>query len=101
MTLKENISVIVEDYYRLKRKGYGLFRSIISSSFVILFWYRICYYLRTNNYPITLSIFPEIAFRLVQHYTEIQFLSNIKNGGGLHFPHYSCIVLAGKNCTIH
>ncbi len=106
MTLRMSLGRLRKDYCRFRTKGIGLFQTILSSTFILLFLYRLCHYMRSNNCSKLLVLFPEFLFRITQHYTGIQFSSMTSIGGGVHFPHYSCIVFAGEttigeNCTIH
>lgn len=106
MTYKHCAELIRCDYHRMRAIGRSKIRIIMSPTFVLLFWYRVCYFMRINHYSHIVLLLPELFLKLAQHYLGIQFSSLTKIGGGVHFPHYSCIVIAGStiignNCTIH
>lgn len=107
MTWSTCKALIKEDLDRLSSRRCKLISYLISNaSFKITFWYRILSFLK--NRKGLYSFFYYIVYMIYKHYqylTGIQLPVDTIVDGGVLFPHFSCIVIAGnceigKRCTI-
>lgn len=114
MSFQDCYSLIKQDIGRFQKKTPShyplvILRCLLSSpSFKITFWMRIGKWLLSkNNYIAKLIIFfISIIHKHNQFKTGIQIQLKQNVGGGLFFPHFSCIVVSadsniGENCTIY
>lgn len=111
MTWKKCRSLIVQDLHRVSHKQFSmgrLLRYLVSNpGFKLLFWFRIGSFLKEKR-NLIFRIMYIIAFIIHRHYvlqTGIQLPIGTRVGGGILFPHFSCIVInssssIGKNVSI-
>ena len=85
----------------------GLRYLIFNASFKITFWFRIrsCLQGKSNIISKFLYGIIFIIYKHNQYLTGIQLAHGTQIGEGLHFPHFSCIIInnkcsIGDNCTI-
>lgn len=111
MTWKECKRLIVQDLHRVSHKRFSMWQLIrylvANAGFKVVFWFRIGTFLR-NKSNLLMRIVYIIVSIIHKHYvlqTGIQLPIGTQVGGGILFPHFSCIVInsgavIGKNATI-
>ena len=111
MTWKKCRRLIVQDLHRVSHKQYSVGRLLrflfTNPGFKLVFWFRIGTFLQEKrNLPFRIMYL--LAFVIHRHYvlqTGIQLPIGTRVGGGILFPHFSCIVInsssiIGKNVSI-
>lgn len=110
MKFMECKTLILSDLARITHnpnRG-GIFRYLITNaSFKVTFWFRIASWLGSHHSMALrpLVIIVELIRKHYAYKTGIQLGSGTNIGGGLFFPHFSCIVInggakVGRNVTI-
>lgn len=72
---------------------------IMNASFKVTFWFRVLGALRKRKMFFLLYALGYLYYKHLQLITGIQLPPSTQIGGGLRFPHFSCIVI-NKDCII-
>lgn len=96
------------DLNRLAKRRGGIIGYLFTNApFRVIFWFRIGTYLKEKSgiFYRPLYLLVHLIQKHCQYQTGIQLPIGTEAGGGLFFPHFSCIVInsgikIGNNCTI-
>ena len=101
-------ALLLSDHRRLNPVKGGMIRHLLfHPTFKLVFWFRFVSYLQSSQ-NLFLKKTGRLFYLILKHYellNGIQLPVGTNIGGGLVFPHFSCIIInggatIGENCTI-